>query len=303
MSLLKDFVAAEKSTSVALGFFDGFHRGHQAILAATREKLRPITFTFRNHPASVIQSVRMPGLLTILHERQNLLLQAGTEVVWCDFDRPFSLLSAEEFFQNVLRQGLGAGRLVAGANYRFGHKASGDVDCLRRWAKPYGIEVVVVSGVEDEGKLISSTRIRNSLQNGLPQEATRMLGRPYSLSGRVVRGDQRGRTLGFPTANLQLPLGKLVPAFGVYAGWVVRGTNRLAMIANLGVRPTVTSEQVEPLLEAHLLDFEGDLYGESLTVELHHFLRAEQRFSGLDALKMQLQQDRSNACKLLLRPA
>lgn len=304
MSLLQDFAAPPGSTSVALGFFDGFHRGHQAILAATTSSpLRPVTFTFRNHPASVIQSVRMPGLLTIAGERQALLQEAGSQVVWCDFDRPFSQLSPEDFFETILRKGLGAGRLVSGSNYRFGHKAGGDVARLRELATPHGIEVVTVPGVEEGGELISSTRIRNCLQAGQPEEATLMLGRPYSLSARVVRGDQRGRTIGFPTANLQLAAGKLVPAYGVYACWVQRGDQRLAAVANLGIRPTVASNQVEPLLEAHLLDFSEDLYGEPLVVELWRFLRAEQRFSGLDALKAQLQLDLAHAREFLLRPA
>lgn len=303
MSLLQDFAAPAGSTSVALGFFDGFHRGHQAILAATCEKLRPVTFTFRNHPASVIQSVRMPGLLTVAAERQALLQSAGSEVVWCDFDRPFSQLSPEDFFEEILRKRLAAGRLVSGSNYRFGHKAGGDVGRLRELAAPHGIEVVTVPGVEEEGELISSTRVRNCLQAGQPEQASRMLGRPFSLSARVVRGDQRGRTIGFPTANLQLPAGKLVPRYGVYACWVLRGAERLAAVANLGVRPTVAANQAEPLLEAHLLDFQGDLYGEPLQVELWHFLRPEQRFSGLDALKDQLQQDLARARELLLRPA
>ncbi len=304
MPLLQDFVAPAGSTSVALGFFDGFHRGHQAILAATTSsQLRSITFTFRNHPASVIQSVRMPGLLTIASERQELLQEAGSEVVWCDFDRPFSQLSPEDFFEEILRKGLGAGRLVSGSNYRFGHKAGGDVARLRELANPHGIEVVTVPGVEDDGELISSTRIRNCLQAGQPEAAARMLGRPYTLSARVVRGDQRGRTIGFPTANLQLSAGKLVPAFGVYACWVQRGNQRLAAVANLGLRPTVASNQVDPLLEAHLLDFEADLYGEPLVVELGRFLRAEQRFSGLDALQAQLQLDLTHAREFLLRSA
>ena len=273
MSLLQDFAAPAGSTSVALGFFDGFHRGHQAILAATCEKLRPVTFTFRNHPASVIQSVRMPGLLTVAAERQALLQSAGSEVVWCDFDRPFSQLSPEDFFEEILRKRLAAGRLVSGSNYRFGHKAGGDVGRLRELAAPHGIEVVTVPGVEEEGELISSTRVRNCLQAGQPEQASRMLGRPFSLSARVVRGDQRGRTIGFPTANLQLPAGKLVPRYGVYACWVLRGAERLAAVANLGVRPTVAANQAEPLLEAHLLDFQGDLYGEPLQVELWHFQR------------------------------
>lgn len=302
MTLLQDFAAPAGSTSVALGFFDGFHRGHQAILAATCQKLRPLTFTFRNHPASVISSERTPGLLTTSAERQTLLVSAGSEVVWCDFDRPFSQLSPEEFFQKILLDKLGAGRLVSGSNYRFGHKASGDVTLLRTLAHPRGIEVVTVPGVEEGGQWISSTRIRQCIGQGDLEQANRMLGRNFALSARVVRGDQRGRQLGFPTANLQLPVGKVVPAFGVYACWVERAGQRHAAVANLGVRPTVIS-QGEAVLEVHLLDFDGDLYGEHLHVELTHFLRPEQRFSGLDELKAQIERDRDRARQRLLRPA
>ncbi|MBT9587826.1 bifunctional riboflavin kinase/FAD synthetase [bacterium] len=302
MSLLQDFAAPAGSTSVALGFFDGFHRGHQAILAATCQKLRPLTFTFRNHPACVISSERTPGLLTTSAERQTLLVGAGSEVVWCDFDRPFSQLSPEEFFQNILLDKLGAGRLVSGSNYRFGHRASGDVALLRSLAQPLGIEVVTVPGVEEGGQWISSTRIRQCIGQGDLEQANRMLGRNFALSARVVRGDQRGRQLGFPTANLQLPVGKVVPAFGVYACWVERAGQRHAAVANLGVRPTVISNG-EAVLEVHLLDFDGDLYGEHLYVELTHFLRPEQRFADLDELKAQIERDRDRARERLLRPA
>lgn len=302
MTLLLDFAAPPGSTSVALGFFDGFHRGHQAILQATCQKLQPVTFTFRNHPASVISSERTPGLLTVAAERKALLEQAGTQVVWCDFDRPFSQLSPEEFFQGILVEKLGAGRLVSGWNYRFGHKASGDVAMLKHLAQPLGIEVVTVPGVEEGGEVISSTRIRRCIQSGDLEQANRMLGRRFSLTARVVRGDQRGRQLGFPTANLQLPAGKIVPAFGVYACWVERAGSRHAAVANLGVRPTVVSNG-EPVLEAHLIDFEGDLYGEQLLVELNDFLRPEKRFSGLAELKEQIARDTQHARERLLRPA
>jgi riboflavin kinase/FMN adenylyltransferase len=302
VSLLQDFAAPAGSTSVALGFFDGFHRGHQAILAATCQSLRPICFTFRNHPASVILSQRTPGLLTTAEERRALLQEAGSQVIWCDFDRPFSQLTPDEFFQEILMDRLGAGRLISGSNYRFGHKASGDVAMLRQLAQARGVEVVTVPGVEEGGQWISSTRIRQCIQQGDLEQANRMLGRNFSLSARVVRGDQRGRQLGFPTANLQLPVGKIVPAFGVYACWAQRGGQRHAAVANLGVRPTVIN-QGDAVLEVHLLDFEGDLYGEPLQVELSHFLRPEQRFSGLDELKAQIERDRDRARERLLRPA
>jgi riboflavin kinase / FMN adenylyltransferase len=301
---LADFTPSDRRTSIALGFFDGFHRGHQAILGATVDSAyRALTYTFRNHPASVISSNTRPGLLTTAAERFQLLEQAGTQVIWSDFDRPFSQLSPSEFFHDILVSRLQAARLISGENYRFGHRAGGDVATLRQLAAPLGIEVITVSGVFDEGELISSTRIRRSVENGLLEEATRMLGRPFSVCAQVQRGDQRGRQLGFPTANLPLPADKLVPAFGVYACQVERSREPGKLypaVANLGVRPTVTTEG-EPLLEAHLLDFAEDLYGESLRVDLVKFLRAERRFSGLDELKAQIGRDSHDARTHLLR--
>lgn len=298
---LADFVPTGQKTSVALGFFDGYHLGHQAILKATCDSpLRPVTLTFRNHPAGVVASDRKPGLLTTANERFEWLHQAGTEVVWVDFDRPFSQLTAQEFFEQILVARLGAGRLVSGGNYRFGHKAQGDVDLLRSLSEPLGIEVVTVPGVQDEGEWISSTRIRECVSQGRMQDAQRMLGRPFSIANRVVRGDQRGRLLQFPTANLLLQVEKLVPAYGVYACWVRRHGEgeRLPAVANLGVRPTVTTSN-EALLEVHLIDFDADLYGERLVVELVNHLRPEQRFAGLDELKAQIAKDRDRARELL----
>lgn len=300
---LADFTPNDLSTSIALGFFDGFHRGHQAILAATLDsRYRPLTYTFRNHPASVISSNTRPGLLTTAAERFQLLEEAGTKVIWSDFDRPFSQLSPAEFFGDILVTRLHAARLVSGENYRFGHRASGDVATLRQLAAPLGIEVITVSGVFDDGELISSTRIRRSVENGELEAATRMLGRDFSVSAQVQRGDQRGRKLGFPTANLPLPPDKLVPAFGVYACRVERSREPGKLypaVANLGVRPTVSTES-EPLLEAHLLDFSEDLYGECLRVDLVKFLRAERRFSGLDELQAQIGRDSDDARTHLL---
>lgn len=303
MQSLANFQVPEGGTSVALGFFDGFHRGHQAIVkAACDTPLFPIAFTFRNHPAGVISSQRSPALLTLSEERKSLLESAGAQVVWCDFDRPFSQLSAQEFFGDILVGRLGARRLVSGANYRFGHKAAGDVGTLRELAGPHGIEVVTLDGVQEAGEWISSTRVRQAVKDGDMDAVLRMLGRHYALEARVLRGDQRGRTLGFPTANLPLPEGKAVPAYGVYACQVRRGGQSHPAVANLGIRPTITSSG-EPVLEVHLLDFEGDLYGEKLHVELCAFLRPEQRFSGLDALREQIGKDCLAARQRLFRPA
>lgn len=287
MPSLAQYRAPEGGTSVALGFFDGCHLGHQAILERNAASGLPsVVFTFRNHPASVVASDRAPALLTTFDEREALLKGSGTEVVWVDFDRPFSLIEPGVFVEEILRSRLGARRVVTGFNYRYGHRAAGNVESLRR----HPLEVVTVEPVEVLGDVVSSTRIRNLLAEGQVDQARLLLGRPYRISARVQRGDQRGRQLGTPTANLALPAGKAVPAYGVYAVQVWRGGRAHRAVANLGVRPTVHAGAA-PLLEVHLLDFSEDLYGEGLDVDFLDRVRAEKKFSGLDELKAQIHKD------------
>ena len=280
-----------RNSAVALGFFDGFHRGHQAIVAATEGGPEcPVVFTFANHPATVVDSQRAPLHLTTFQERVDRLLSSGATVVWTEFDRPFSLLEPEQFVTEVLRGRLDARRLVVGPNYRYGHRADGDVDSLRAAGERHGFEVVVVEPVKERGELISSTRIRALVQAGELRAAHDLMGAPYTLSAIVERGAARGRQLGTPTANLRLPAGKLTPPYGVYAVEVARGGESLRGVANLGVRPTFQGFP-EPLLEVHLLDCDLDLYGEWLQVGLLEWLRPEQRFSSLDELKAQIARD------------
>ena len=291
---LSELQAPPEGTSVALGFFDGFHLGHQAILeAATASELRPIAFTFRNHPASVVAAERVPPLLTDFRERIELLEEAGCDVVWVDFDRPFSLLEPAAFEDELLVKHLRAARVVTGHNYRYGHKASGDAASLRNSGK---FSVVTVDPVYADGELVSSTRVRALVSDGRVADAAGLLGRPFRLSSRVERGDRLGRELGVPTANLALPLEKAYPHFGIYAVWVRRGPGAppLPAVASLGVRPTVKIQGV-PLLEVHLLDFEGDLYGEQLSVDFVDWIREERKFDGLEALKQQMGRDLQSA--------
>lgn len=286
---LQEYEPPAGGTSVALGFFDGVHRGHQALLAQARQGDYPaVVFTFRNHPASVVSSARTPLLLTDYEERFQLLQDAGLGVVWADFDRPFSQIEPREFVGDILLSRLGARRVISGANYRFGHRAAGTPSLLRECTN---LKVEVVPDVLENGQVISSSRIRQALLEGRVKEAGVMLGRPFRISGRVLRGQQIGRKLDAPTANVSLNPDKVVPSYGVYAVQVTSKGTIYNAVANLGVRPTAQPEQSVPLLEAHLLDFADDLYGEPINVDFIERIRGEQRFSGLDELKAQIRLD------------
>ncbi|MGE0489291.1 MAG: bifunctional riboflavin kinase/FAD synthetase [Vulcanimicrobiota bacterium] len=293
---LDEFEPGAEGTTLALGFFDGFHRGHQAIVAEAIRRGPATVFTFRNHPASMLDSRRCPPLLTTFPERVALLEQFGAEVVYRDFDRAFSQVSPEAFASEVLAQLLGARRVVVGENYRFGHKAAGDAALLAKLGDELGFEVTVVTPVKD-GDWISSTRVRALVEAGELAMAGELLGRPYFLTSTVERGDQRGRQLGFPTANLPLPEEKVIPQRGVYAVTVTHRQAQFGGVANLGIRPTF--DGTRPLLEVHLLDFDGDLYDQDLTVDFVKRLRPEQKFPGIEALVAQIQTDVNQARAVL----
>lgn len=295
---LSEFRPPDGVITLALGFFDGFHRGHQAIVEEAARDGHPYVFTFRNHPATVIDSVSAPPLLTSFEERTRLLAQAGATVVYCDFDRPFSQIEPADFAEQFLRRRLKAGRVVVGRNYRFGYKARGTVDELDRLGSRLGFETTVVDPVVRDGDWISSTRIRGLVARGEVEEATAMLGRPYFLTSVVERGNERGREMGSPTANLTLPHNKITPARGVYAVRIRRESDNLAGVANLGVRPTFGEDRL--LLEVHLLDYRGELYGERLEVSFIRHLREERRFPSKEALIEQIARDVEEARRVLL---
>jgi riboflavin kinase/FMN adenylyltransferase len=287
--------AALRGASLALGNFDGVHAGHAAVLAAARGaggKLGVVTF--EPHPREFFRPQDPPFRLTLAAEKADALAALGVDVLFAlPFDDFFSHLTADEFCIAVLQDGLGARHVACGADFAFGHRRGGDVSALRR----HGFDIHVVPPVSDGEGPISSTRIRRLLQDGYPERAAALLGRPHTIRGIVAHGEARGRTIGFPTANLAL--GRHVePARGVYAitarlpdGRVVKG------VANIGLRPTVGG--TESRLEAHLFDFEGDLYGQEIVVSLLHFLREERKFPSFDALKGQILVDAAAARRLL----
>lgn len=279
---------------VAIGNFDGVHRGHQALLAAAKKiadakGLTLTVLTFAPHPRQFFKPLQPPFLLTDAVQKYDALRDAGADtVVSLTFDALLAGLSAGEFVENVLRDGLAASHVVVGENFIFGARRQGNVDILKELGSAYGFAVTALDLHGDEAQPVSSERIRAELRHGHMASAEQMLGRPWQIRGEVIHGQKLGRTLGTPTANLALG-DYLHPAYGVYRARVaVDGVMHRAAVS-IGVRPTVGFS--EPLLEAYLIDFNGNLYGKTLAVELLDFLRPELKFADLEALKEQIAKD------------
>jgi riboflavin kinase / FMN adenylyltransferase len=281
---------------VALGNFDGMHLGHQEVLKRAVEEgrhrgMKVVAATFQPHPRSVLGVGDSPRLLTPIGLRREVLLDYGAdEVVAITFDLELSRKSPEQFVREVLVGEIGASVVVVGENFRFGHRAVGHVEDLRRLMREEGGEAVAVEvrGVGEEAG-ISSTRIRALVSDGRVDEAAGLLGRPYVLRGEVVVGDKRGRIIGYPTANVLPDPEAVVPARGVYAGFVVVADEKYAACTNVGVAPTFG--RADSRVEAYLLDFDGDLYGRIVDVGFIQRIRGEKKFSGVDELKAQIQRD------------
>jgi riboflavin kinase/FMN adenylyltransferase len=297
----RDVPAAWRGATVALGNFDGVHLGHVGVIRAAhaaRPDQKRAVLTFEPHPRAFFRPQDPPFRLTLAAERAAALAACGVDILFeLPFEEAFSMLTAEAFCADVLHRGLGAAHLACGADFAFGHRRGGDIPLLAARAETLGMGLTIVPPVTDAQGPISSTRIRRLLQDGYPERAALLLGRPYSIRGAVVHGDARGRTIGFPTANIQLGQ-HLEPARGVYAitarlpdGAVAKG------VANIGQRPTVGG--TESRVEAHLFDFAGDLYGAEVSVALHSFLRAEKKFESFGALKEQILRDAAAARGLL----
>jgi riboflavin kinase/FMN adenylyltransferase len=298
---------ADRGAVVAIGNFDGVHRGHQRVVAFAGERARaagaPLAvLTFEPHPRSVFRPRDPPFRLTPFRVKSRRLESLGVDLLFTlHFDLAFAARSAESFIAEVLVRGLGAREVVAGYDFVFGHDRRGDTGLLRERgaALGFGVEVVGPIAAED-GAPYSSTQIREHLLAGRPREAAALLGRFWEIDGRVERGDQRGRTIGFPTANIFLE-DYLRPAAGVYA--VRAGLDEGGAtvwrdaVANFGRRPTFGGSDLR--LEVHLFDYDGDLYGRHLRVALIDFLRPEQKFPGIDALKAQIAADATRARVLL----
>jgi riboflavin kinase / FMN adenylyltransferase len=292
-----------RGATLALGNFDGVHLGHATVLRAAhaaRPNAPLAVLTFEPHPREVFRPDDPPFRLTLSAERADALAALGCTLLYeLSFNHVFSLMMAETFVSDVLHQGLGARHLTTGVDFAFGHRRGGDAEYLAMRAEALGMGVTRVPALTDAGGPLSSTRIRRALQDGYPERATDELGRPWAIRGEVAHGDKRGRTIGFPTANVALGR-HLEPARGVYAVTVrlADGTTYNG-VANIGRRPTVSAGP-ESRLEVNLFDFAGDIYGAEITVALIAYIRPEVRFSGLDALKTQIAADAAEARRLLM---
>jgi riboflavin kinase/FMN adenylyltransferase len=315
MQVLHDVGACARpdaGTVVTIGAYDGVHLGHQAVIAAVRTRaeegdMESAVVTFDRHPASVVRPESAPRLLTDLEQKLELLASTGLDrALVISFDEARSKEPAEEFVREVLVDCLGARVVIVGEDFHFGHQRRGNVDLLRAMGAELGFEVEGLALVDAEGlaagdgEKASSTAIRHALVAGELARANAMLGRPYEVRGVVAHGDARGRDLGFPTANVSVPGDILLPADGIYAGWYERPGEEVHPAAiNLGRRPTFYAEAHASLLEAHLLDFDGDLYGESAEVRFVARLRGEVKFDRVADLIEQMRRDCDEARTLL----
>ena len=293
---------------VTIGNFDGVHRGHRTLIArttaeATQRGARAVALTFDPHPAAVLRPDAVPAALQSLEERTALLRESGCdEVVVVPFDAAFAAQGPEEFIDRLLVDRLAAELVVVGTNFRFGRAAAGDVALLIALGEQRGFGVEAVGLVDLGDGPVSSSALRSQLAAGDVEVVARGLGRPFSLTGEVVHGEGRGRTIGIPTANVAVAEGRVLPADGVYACWAgAEGGGRTPAVVNVGWRPTFagTSRSVE----AHLLVDDGpDLYGQRLTLEFVARVRGEQRFEGPEALVARIHEDIRMARELLLAP-
>ena len=290
---------------LTIGAYDGVHLGHRAVIAHVRERAvalgaRSVVVTFDKHPASVVRPDSAPRLLTNLDQKLELLASTGVDAtVVVHFDDALSKETPVDFISRVVVGALRARAVIVGSDFHFGHMRQGNITLLREMGERHDFScepVLLLPRADGIDEPVSSTAIRRALAGGEIDTATRMLGRPHEVRGTVVKGDQRGRALGFPTANVEIPKGMCLPSDGVYAGVYRRpdGSEHVTAI-NLGRRPTFYVNAEHSLLEAYLLDFEGDLYGETAAVQFLAFLRSERQFGGVDELRDQLRHDIEHA--------
>lgn len=284
-------------TSVTIGVLDGVHRGHRALIDRLDGTLIPTVLTFDPHPIEVLSPGTPPRLITTIGERMALLGAAGVECVGVLDLGQIRDQAPQEFVESVLVRKLRAAHLVVGGDFRFGRDRAGDVGLLQRLGPGVGFVVETIDLVVDAGAAVSSSRVRTLIEEGRVTEAAALLGRWYSLTGTVVDGDKRGRLIGYPTANIRPPLRKVVPATGVYACFASFDETRLDAAVNVGVRPTFGGGEL--LIEAHILDFDDDVYGREMRLEFVEYLRPELHFDGVDELVERMGEDVARARAVL----
>ncbi len=310
MILITDLTRIEKKfdkSVITLGNFDGVHVGHQELVRMVIRRAREtgatsMVVTFRPHPLKVLAPEKCPPLISIYEEKIKLFERLGIEVlVKIPFTVEFSAMSPEDFVKNVLCDILGAKEIFVGYNYRFGKGRKGDIQTLRRLGEQYGFTVREVEQVSLDGEVISSTKIRDLLRDGDVESAARLLGRTYAITGIVVKGDGRGKGLGFPTANIA-PKHAIIPSDGVYAVRLFVRDRLYDGIANIGMRPTFHKKVLA--IEVHVFDFNEDVYGEDISLFFIRKIRPEKKFKNAEALVEQIREDISVAKEILAsRPA
>lgn len=309
MNIFKDYhqLPVFKNPVVTIGTFDGVHKGHQKIIAQLKKEAEAINgetviITFLQHPRNVVASNNPVQLLNDLEEKITLLEKEKIDnLVIVDFDEKFYSQSAQEYVEHFLVQKIHPACIIIGYDHKFGKDRSGNYLMLETYGKKYGFAVKEICAEMVKDATVSSTKIRNAIVEGLIENANELLGYHYFFSGKIVEGNKLGRTIGFPTANIEVKnLYKLIPANGVYAVYVYLNkdkSNRLKGMMNIGFRPTVGG--TKRTIEVNIFDFDRDIYNEEITVEVIKFLRTEQKFSGIDALKAQLAKDKITAREIL----
>ncbi len=292
----KELKPGNRKVCLAIGFFDGVHLGHQQIIRQTiadahQHNAVALVLTFDRHPNSVVAPGRVPPLIYSLPQKLRAIESLGTDhLLLVGFDKQFSEQSGEAFVRGLIRDLGSIQSICVGADFVFGHKRSGDVALLKKLGGETGFSVHGLAAVSLDGRIVSSTRIREAIRAGNLDGASQMLGRPYAIAGRVIEGDKLGRQLGFPTANLDAA-GLVLPPNGVYTGLTTVKKKSHGVALNIGFRPTMVSAKPELRVEAHLLNFNGRLYGAELEIKVGEKLRGERKFSSPAELQVQIARD------------
>lgn len=296
----------QRPTVLTLGVFDGLHLGHQKIMQTVVERAKaadavPTAITFDPHPRAVLYPDSAPPLLQTLDQRlANFAFLGIEQTIVIPFDLEFAAQPAEIFIRDIIHERLQAAEVHLGKDFAFGKGRGGNIELLRKMSGELGFLADEVDEVRLRAMRISSSRIRELLREGRVNLARRMLGRPYGVEGVIIRGDRRGHTIGFPTANLK-PQNRVIPKFGVYATATLVGGTWRRSITNIGVRPTFGAD-AEPSIETFIFDFDGDLYGDVLRVRFLHRIRSERKFKGIEELKAQIERDTRRARNYFGRP-
>ena len=296
------FAEEIEQSVLTLGNFDGVHVGHQQIfkrvIGRSAELGAPsIVYTFEPHPLKVLQPGKFFPLITTIDEKRRIIEKVGIDILICeDFTREFALKSPPDFVKEILHERLKAHEIFIGPDYRFGMRREGNAGLLKTLGKKWGIETVILDDIKMDGVEVRSTTIRTYIQSGKVREASRLLGRFYSLEGEVIRGKGRGKPLGIPTANLR-PNKELFPASGIFAVWVFFQGKRFPGVLNIGTNPTFRDQELS--LEVYIMDFHDEIYGENLRIEFVEKLRDEKAFSDAGALVEQIQRDIGKAREVL----